>query len=158
MDSASSPVLIFKETKRAALSLGIEILSIEVHDAADVASRLKAVTPRRPDALITIDDPLTLGQRNYIIQFASRHRLPAIYGLRLFADAGGLIAYGASLVDLQRRGAGYVDKILRGAKPSDLPVEQPTKFELVINLKTAKALGLTVPAAVLLRADEVIQY
>jgi putative ABC transport system substrate-binding protein len=112
---------------------------------------------QRSDALITIDDPLTLGQRNYIIEFASRNRLPAIYGLGQFADAGGLIAYGASPVDLQRRAAGYVDKILRGAKPGDLPIQQPTKFELVINQKPANTLGLTLPRSILLCADEVIE-
>jgi putative ABC transport system substrate-binding protein len=150
------PAVIFKETKKAALTLGIEILSVEVRGPADVVSALESVTRQRPDALITIDDPLTIDQRNYIVEFASRNRLPAVYGLRQFADAGGLIAYGANLADLQRRAAGYVDKILRGAKPGDLPIQQPTKFELVINLTTAKALGLTIPQTLLLRADEAI--
>jgi len=151
------PAVIFKETKKAGLTLGIEILSVEMRDPADVVSALESVTRQRADALITIDDPLTIDQRNYIVEFTSRNRLPSMYGLRQFADAGGLIAYGANLADLQRRAAGYVDKILRGAKPGDLPIQQPTKFELIINLKTAKALGLTIPQSVLLRADEVIQ-
>jgi putative tryptophan/tyrosine transport system substrate-binding protein len=150
------PAVIFKETKKAALTLGIEILSVEVRGPADVVSALESVTRQRPDALITIDDPLTIDQRNYIVEFTSRNRLPSMYGLRQFADAGGLIAYGANLADLQRRAAGYVDKILRGAKPGDLPIQQPTKFELVINLTTAKALGLTIPQTLLLRADEAI--
>jgi putative ABC transport system substrate-binding protein len=151
------PAIVLNETKEAALTLGIEILSVDVHSPADVASALESATRRRPDALLTIDDPLTLGERNYIVEFASRNRLPAMFGLRQFADAGGLIAYAASLADLLRRAAGYVDKILRGAKPGDLPVEQPTQYELVINLKTANALGLTIPQSLLLRADEVIQ-
>jgi putative ABC transport system substrate-binding protein len=95
--------------------------------------------------------------RVQIVDFAARNRLPAMYGLREFVDVGGLLSYGPSLVDLSRRVAQYVDKIFKGAKPGELPIEQPTKFELVINLKTAKALGLTIPQSVLLRADEVIQ-
>jgi putative tryptophan/tyrosine transport system substrate-binding protein len=108
-------------------------------------------------ALITVEDPLTLDRRQHIAEFAAKNRLPAIYGLREFVDAGGLISYGANIADLNRRAAGYVDKILRGAKPSDLPVEQPTKFELVINLKTAKALGLIIPSGVLAIADETFE-
>jgi putative ABC transport system substrate-binding protein len=108
-------------------------------------------------ALVAVEDPLTFGNRQRIVTFASKSRLPAIYGIREFADAGGLLAYGANLADLARRSAGYVDKILKGTKPSDLPVEQPTKFELVINLKAAKLLGLSISPAFLARADEVIE-
>jgi putative ABC transport system substrate-binding protein len=96
-------------------------------------------------------------QRNMIIELAARHRLPAVYFERLFIDSGGLISYGADIVDQFRRAAGYVDRILKGEKPADLPVQQPTKYELVINLKTAKALDLAVPSALLARADEVIE-
>jgi putative ABC transport system substrate-binding protein len=115
--------------------------------------------PSRHDAraLITIEDPLTLNHRRQIADFASKNRLPAIFGLREFVDAGGLMTYGTHIADLLRRAAGYVDKILKGAKPGDLPVEQPTKFEFVINLKTAKAIGLEIPPMLLARADEVIE-
>jgi putative ABC transport system substrate-binding protein len=108
-------------------------------------------------ALIAVEDPLTTDYRHQIADFAVENRLPAMYGLRMFVDAGGLLSYGADLADLYRRAAGYVDKILKGVKPSDLPVEQPTKFELVVNLKTAKALGLTIPPTLLATADEVIE-
>jgi putative tryptophan/tyrosine transport system substrate-binding protein len=103
-----------------------------------------------------IEDPLILDLRKQITDLALVYRLPAVYGTREFPEAGGLISYGVSIPDLFRRAAGYVDKILKGAKPSDLPIEQPTKFELVVNLKTAKALGLTIPPSLLARADEVI--
>jgi putative ABC transport system substrate-binding protein len=108
-------------------------------------------------ALITVEDPLTVGQRKRIADFAASNRLPATYGLKEFVNAGGLMAYGANLAEMYRRAAGYVDKILKGAKPADLPIEQPTKFELVINLKAANALGLEVPPTLLARADEVIE-
>jgi putative tryptophan/tyrosine transport system substrate-binding protein len=107
--------------------------------------------------LIAVEDPLTGDHRKLIADFAAGQRLPALYGLRTFVAAGGLMSYGASLTDLFRRAAGYVDKILSGAKPADLPVEQPTKFELVINLKTAETLGLAVPPTLLALADEVIE-
>jgi putative ABC transport system substrate-binding protein len=102
-------------------------------------------------------DPFTLSQRTHIVEFAAQHGLPAIYENSDFVEAGGLTSYGPNISDLYRRAATYVDKILRGAKPGDLPIEQPTKFELVINLKTAKALGITIPQSLLLRADEVIE-
>jgi putative ABC transport system substrate-binding protein len=122
------------------------------HDSAFEAARLQHL-----DALITVEDPLTINHQNQIVDFAATNRLPAIYGLREFLEAGGLITYGASLSDLRRRAAAYVDKILRGAKPADLPIQQPTKFEFLINLKTARALGLTIPPSLLARADEVIE-
>jgi putative ABC transport system substrate-binding protein len=107
--------------------------------------------------LIEVEDPLTNSLHKRIVEFAAAERLPSLHGIREEVEAGGLISYGASLPDLFRRAAGYVDKILKGAKPADLPVEQPTRFELVINLKTARVLGLEIPATVLARADEVIE-
>ncbi len=157
--NAANPysALVFKETASAARILGIELRSIEVRSPDDFDGALAASTRLLVGALITVEDPLTVGHRKRIADFAAINRLPAIYGLREFVDAGGLMAYGAHLADLQRRAAGYVDKIIKGAKPADLPVEQPTKFELVVNLKTAKALGLEVPPSLLARADEVIE-
>jgi putative ABC transport system substrate-binding protein len=107
--------------------------------------------------LISVEDPLTVSFRKRIADFAVGQRLPSLHGIREFVAAGGLISYGANLADLSRRAAYYVDKIFKGAKPADLPVQQPTKFEMVINLKTAKALGLTVPPSLLANADEVIE-
>ena len=112
---------------------------------------------QRPDALITVEDPLTFNYQKRIVDFALINQLPSLHGVREFAVAGGLLSYGAHIADLYRRAASYVDKILKGAKPADLPVQQPTKFELVINLQTAKTLGLTVPPMLLARADEIIE-
>src|SRR5207245_3105840 len=109
------------------------------------------------DGLIVLGGPLTLRHRTRIVELAAQSRLPAIYAQREFVDAGGLMSYGSSLLDINRRAAVYVDKILKGAKPADLPVERPMKFELVLNLKTAKALGLTLPPTLLFQADEVIK-
>ena len=111
----------------------------------------------RPEALFTFPSTMLFSQRRRIVALAAKHRLPSMFNAREFVELGGLMGYGASISDLLRRAATYVDNILRGAKPVDLPVEQPTKFELVINLKTAKALGLTIPQSLLSRADEVIQ-
>ena len=151
------PAAVFRETERAAQTLGIEVQSLEVRGPDDFGSAFEAAKRQPPEALIVVEDPLTMDFRKQVVDFAATYRLPAIYGLRLFVDAGGLMAYGASLSDLQRRAAEYVDKILRGTQPRDLPVEQPTKFELLINLKTANALGLTIPPLLLVRADEVIE-
>jgi putative ABC transport system substrate-binding protein len=151
------PADVFKVTKAAAGTVGIEIQSLEVKGLKDFDGAFEAVKSQRPDALITIDDPLMLDNRSRILGFAAAERLPTIHGLREFVVAGGLMSYGASLTDLYRRAADYVDKILKGAKAADLPVEQPIKFELVINLKTAKALGINVPNTLIGRADEVIE-
>ena len=152
----NTPLLV-KETEAAARSLGVrlQLLGVRGDDAFD--SAFSAVTKERPDALFVLFDPLLFLHRTRIVEFANKNRLPAMYAHREFAEVGGLMAYGADLRDNYRRAAIYVDKILKGAKPADLPVEQPTKFELVINLKTAKALGLTIPPSLLQRADEVIQ-
>ncbi len=148
---------VFKETQRAAQALQIDVQSLEVRRPADIDSALTAAKRQNASALIAVEDPLTTDYRRQIVGFAAETGLPSIYGLRMFVDAGGLLSYGADLSDLYRRTAGYVDKILKGTKPSDLPVEQPSKFELVINLKTAKALGLEIPPKLLALADEVIQ-
>ncbi len=116
-----------------------------------------AMTRQHPAAVVTLVDPFTTARRQRIVDFAAAQRLVAVYEVRQFVETGGLMSYGPNLVALQQRVALFIDKILKGAKPADLPVEQPTKFELVINLKTAKTLGLTIPQSVLLRADQVIE-
>ena len=151
------PAIVFKETQAAGQRLGIEVQSLEVRGPDDFDGAFDAARKRRPDALITVEDPLTFTYRRRIADFAVREQLPSIFGIREDATAGGLISYGANAADLFRRAAGYVDKILKGAKPADLPMEQPTKFELIINLKTVKALGVTIPPMLLARADEVIE-
>ncbi len=122
-----------------------------------VESAFAAMTRERASALVILADPIFTDQRRQIAELAAKRRMPSVYGVREYAEAGGLMVYGANLLDLERRAATFVDKILKGAKPADLPIEQPTKFELVINLKTAKALGLTIPPSLLLRADQVIE-
>jgi len=149
--------LVVRETEATATTLGVQLQSLVVRGPDDFAGALAAATTGRAGALTVAEDPLTITKRTQIVDFAAKSRLPAIYGVKEFVDAGGLMSYGVNLADLWRRAATYVDKILKGAKPADLPVQQPTKFEFVINLKTAKALGLTIPQSVLLRADEVIQ-
>jgi putative ABC transport system substrate-binding protein len=151
------PARVYKETETAAKSLGIEVDSIQVRGAADFDDAFNLLMKRRPDALIAVEDPLTGAHGQQIADFAVKSQLPSMYGLRSYADRGGLITYGPSLVELRRRAAGYVDQIIKGAKPADMPIQQPTKIELIINLKTAKALGLNVPPALLARADEVIE-
>ncbi|MFZ1059624.1 MAG: ABC transporter substrate-binding protein [Candidatus Rokuibacteriota bacterium] len=149
--------LEWQQTEAAARRLGVTLQSYEVRNADDVARALEAMTKKRPDAVIMFFDPLTSGYRVIISDFALKNRLPTIFGSREFAAAGGLMSYGPNIPELFRRAAVYVDKILKGAKPRDLPIEQPTKFELIVNLKTAKALGLTIPPSVLIRADQVVQ-
>jgi putative ABC transport system substrate-binding protein len=146
-----------KETEAAAKVLGIQLQVVGVRGPDDIEGALAVSARGRVGALIVLADFLTVYHRGRIADLAAKNRLPAIYELREFVAAGGLMAYGPSLPDMGRRAAIYVDKILKGAKPADLPVEQPTKFELVINMKTAKALGLTIPQSVLLRADHVIE-
>jgi len=147
-----------KVLKAAAQSLGVDVRPLGIRPPVpEIDQAFGTAINWRADALIALDDALIISNRTRIIALAARHRLPAVYGYREFPDAGGLMAYGPSRHDMYRRAAAYVDKILKGAKPADLPVERPTKFELVINLKTAKVLGLTVPPSLLARADEVIQ-
>ena len=146
-----------RELKVAAQSLGAQLQVVEARSPDRLDNAFAAMTRERAGALLVLSDSIFVGQRRRIVDLAARTKLPAIYYQREFVDAGGLISYGASLSDMFRRAATDVDKILRGAKPADIPIEQPTKFELVINLKTATALGLTIPQSLLLRADEVIQ-
>jgi putative ABC transport system substrate-binding protein len=137
--------------------LGIGIQSLEVRSPDDFDGAFESARRQRPDALIEIEDPLTNSLHKRIIEFAAAEQLPSLHGVGEEVEDGGLVSYGANIPDLFRRAAGYVDKILKGAKPADLPVEQPNKFELVINVKTAKALGLGVPPMLLARADKVIE-
>ena len=148
---------MLEETQAAAKKLGIALQSFEVRNSQEVERAIETAIAGRASALTALDDPFIHSHRARIIALAAQHRLPAIYGTREFADEGGLMAYGPHRPDLYRRSAAFVDKILKGAKPADLPVEQPTKFELVLNLKTAKALGLTVPDTLLATANEVIE-
>jgi putative ABC transport system substrate-binding protein len=143
--------------QRAARKLGVTLRTLEVREPGEFAAAFVAMRKEHLDALIVISDAMFTNQRARIVDLVAKSRLPAVYDVREFPESGGLMSYGAKVPDLFRRAAILVDKILKGAKPADLPVEQPTKFELVINLKTAKALGLTIPPAVLARADEVIE-
>jgi putative ABC transport system substrate-binding protein len=148
---------VIEELKAVAPPLAIELSFAGVRTPEDIAPAFSAVNRARAHALYVIEDPLFLVHRPTLFKMASNARLPTIHGNRKYVDAGGLMSYGANYGDLFRQSAGYVDKILKGATPGDLPIEQPTKFELVVNLKTAKALGITIPESILLRADEVIR-
>jgi len=141
----------------AARSFGLEVSPLGGRDARDIEQTVTEFARGSNCGLITVGAPLTVNNRALIISLAARHRLPAVYPFRSFVDAGGLISYGPDPVDQFRQAAGYVDRILKGEKPAELPVQSATKFELVINLKTAKALGLTVPPSLLSRADEIIE-
>ena len=143
--------------RTAARSFGIEALFLDVRNREDIGPSFEAAVKKRVDALIVQNGAPTQANLQLTVDLAGRHRLPAIYASREFVDVGGLMTYGVSYPDLYRRAATYVDKILRGARPADLPIQQPIKLELVINLKTAKALGLTISESFLLRADEVIE-
>jgi putative ABC transport system substrate-binding protein len=147
----------WKEIETAAQSMGIQPQLIDVRKVEDIGPAFDAATREHADALVVGIDAIMQANSKHITDLAAKRRLPAIYASREFVETGGLLAYGVSYPDLYRRAAIYVDKILKGAKPADLPVEQPTKFELVINLKTAKLLGLTVPPTLLAQADDVIE-
>jgi putative ABC transport system substrate-binding protein len=144
------------QVKAAAKTIGLEVVPIEIHGAADIAPVFESLTPRA-EALYVLSNPLANTNRVRINDLALGARMPTMHGFREYVETGGLMSYGPSTPDLFRRAGDYIDKILRGAKPADLPVEQPTKFELIINLKTANALGLIVPRSLLGRADEVIE-
>jgi ABC-type uncharacterized transport system substrate-binding protein len=146
-----------KETEAATASVGLTLRAFAVRGPNEFSSAFSAMIKEHVGALIVGPSPMFLGERQRLVDLAATNRLPTVFTLGEYTQAGGLMAYGPHLPDLYRRAASFVDKILKGAKPADLPVEQPTKFELVINLKTAKALGLTIPPSVLARADEVIE-
>jgi putative ABC transport system substrate-binding protein len=154
-----SIVRVVQETQAAARTLGVEFHSVDVRDAGRIDQALAAALQTRPDGLVLPAETMVHSPqaRARIAEFAMKHHLPSIGAWREFAEAGGLMAYGIAIQDVFRRAVGYVDKIFRGAKPADLPVQEPTKLEFVVNLKTAKALGLTIPPSVLARADEIIQ-
>ncbi len=149
--------LAFKETQGTAKAQKLKLLSLTVQRGEDFDSAFQEASKHRPDALIVLQDALTFTNRKMIADLAAKRRLPAIFGLTEAVEAGGLMAYGPNRVDQYRRAAAYVDKILKGTKPADLPVEQPKKFEFIINLKAAKQIGLTIPPNVLARADRVIR-
>jgi len=148
---------MLKTAEVAARTLGMRLQIVGARGPGDIDRAFSDMTRERADALTLLGGRIFFEERRRIVELAAKKRLPAVYGLKEYVDVGGLMAYGPNVRDSFRRAATYVDKILRGAKPADLPIEQPTKFELVINLKTAKALGLTVPQSLLARADEVIQ-
>ena len=146
-----------KEMESTARTLGLELHVLKVENPDQFDGAFSSMIERRIDGVFVLEDPIFTGNPKRVTDLAARYRVPAVYGAAAYAHAGGLMSYGANYTDLYRRAAAYVDKILKGSKPGDLPIEQPTRFELVINLKTAKALGLTIPQSLLPRADEVIQ-
>jgi putative ABC transport system substrate-binding protein len=157
--NAASPlqVLAEKQVQAAAQVLRMRVLSLGVKTEEEIKSALAVMARERPDALLVLADRLLLHHRVLIMDFATRHRLPGVHAYRELVEAGGLMSFGPSYADMHKRAAYFVDRILKGAKPGDLPVERPRTFELVINLKVAKALGLTIPQSVLLRVTEIIQ-
>jgi putative ABC transport system substrate-binding protein len=148
---------VLRETELAAGAFGVQLKYLDLLARQDIESAFQAASKGRADAILVLANPVTISQRTQIAELAVKHRLPAIYPWPEFVADGGLMTYSVSITDLFRRAATYVDKILKGAKPADLPVEQPTKFELIINLKAAKQIGLTIPQSVLYRADKVIK-
>ena len=149
--------LVIHQSENAARILNVRLQAMQVRIAADFDSAFETGSREQIDSLIVVEDPLTISRRRQIVDFAAKLRIPAVYGAKTFVDAGGLVSYGVSFPDLYGRTAFYVDKILKGAKPGELPVEQPTKFELVIDRKTAKALSLNIPDKLLALADEIIE-
>ena len=155
--SSQIEAFAFPDLKAIAAAAGLEILSIEVRQPEQYAAAFAAAIAGRADVMHATGNPISFANSKLIADFALGNQLPSIFDSRLFVDAGGLLSYGPDLVDLFKRAAGYVDKIFKGAKPGELPVQQPTKFELVVNARTAKTLNLAMPSEMLLRADEVIQ-
>jgi putative ABC transport system substrate-binding protein len=155
-DTPSHPPAL-KAVEEAGRTLRVQVQAVGARTAAELEGAFAAMARARAQAVLVFGNPLFLGERQRVAELAIKHRLPTMSNLKEIAEAGGLMSYGPDFADLHRRGAVYVDKILRGAKPADLPVQQATKFELVINLKTAKALGLTIPESVLGRADQIIE-
>ena len=149
-------LLALKGAEAAARSLTVQLQTVGVRTPEELDNAFAAMTKERAEAVLVLADPMTFFHRTRLADLAAKRRLPAMYGVKGYTEAGGLMSYWAHQADLYRRVGSYVDRILKGAKPAELPIEQPTKFELVVNLKTAKALGLTIPQSVLLRADEVI--
>jgi putative ABC transport system substrate-binding protein len=156
-DANTGMVLRARETQDAAAKRGVMIKSVGVHDLISFDSAFAMIDSERIDALQTLVDPFTSQHRKRIVDFAAQRRLPAIYEAGEFVETGGLISYGPNLLAIERRAAEYVDKIFKGVKPADLPVEQPSKFEMLINMKTANALSLSIPPSIMLRADRVIE-
>jgi putative ABC transport system substrate-binding protein len=157
-DSANpGKILELKEMQTVAPLLGMTLQSLEVHSEKDVQNAFSSISKTRSNGLVTFIDAVTVSHRQKIVDFAAKNRLPSIYQASDFVSAGGLMSYGVNRVELHRRAATYVDKILKGTKPANLPVERPIKFDLVINLKTAKQIDLTIPPNLLARADRVIR-
>jgi putative ABC transport system substrate-binding protein len=153
----AASILSWKEMQRPARQLGVQLHSLEVRNSDDYEKVFDDALKTRASALYLLPDPVIDAHLKRIADFAAKNRMPSIFHLTQFVEAGGLVAYGVNRPDMFRRAATYVDKILKGAKPGDLPIEQPTRFELVVNMKTAKALGITIPQSILLRADKVIE-
>ena len=156
-DTNTGMVLRAREAQDAATKLGVAIKSVGVHDLISFDSAFAMIDSEPVDALLTLVDPFTIQHRKRIVDFAAQRRLPAIYEAGEFVESGGLISYGPNLLIIEQRAAEYVDKIFKGAKPADLPVEQPSKFEMLINMKTATALSLSIPQSIMLRADRLIE-
>ena len=157
--NAASPIQVIdeRETRAAAQALGMKMLSLGVRSREEIEDALTTIVREQPGALLVLADRLFLHHRTRIMDFAAQRRLPGVHAYRELVEAGGLMSYGPSYADMHRRAASYVDRILKGSKPADLPVQAPVKFELVINLKAANALGLAIPPMLLGGADEVIE-
>jgi putative ABC transport system substrate-binding protein len=156
-DANTGMVLRAREAQDAAAKRGVMIKSVGVHDLISFDTAFAMIDSEGSDALLTLVDPFTSQHRKRIVDFAAQRRLPAIYEAGEFVETGGLISYGPNLLAIERRAAEYVDKIFKGVKPADLPVEQPSKFEMLINMRTANALSLSIPPSIMLRADRVVE-